>query len=100
MSIPGGDRQGSLLFPELTRDEIDYLATKGVRKRFPKNSVLISEGDDSDSLYVLLDGKVKVYASDDDGKEVVVNIQGPGEMFGEIALIDETPRSASGRRRT
>jgi CRP/FNR family cyclic AMP-dependent transcriptional regulator len=93
MSEPGLGEQ--TLFPVLTRDELDYLASQGIRKRFPKNSILISEGDESDSLFILLDGKVKIYASDDYGKDVVINIQGPGEIFGEIAMIDETPRSAS-----
>lgn len=95
MPIPGVGGQAELLFPVLTRDEIDYLASKGVHKRYPKNSVLICEGDDSDSLYVLLDGKVKIYAGDDYGKEVVINIQGPGELFGEVAMIGKIPRSAS-----
>ncbi|HIC99311.1 MAG TPA: Crp/Fnr family transcriptional regulator [Pyrodictiaceae archaeon] len=95
MPPPGLGRQDESLFPELTRDEIDYLSSKGIQKRFPKNSILISEGDESDSMFVLLTGKVKIYASDDYGKEVVINIQGPGELFGEIAMIGETPRSAS-----
>jgi len=93
MSEPGLGEQA--MFPELTRDELDFLASQGIHKRFPKNSILISEGDESDSLYILLDGKVKIYASDNYGKDVVINIQGPGEVFGEIAMIDETPRSAS-----
>jgi CRP/FNR family cyclic AMP-dependent transcriptional regulator len=42
-----------------------------------------------------LSGRVKVYLSDEDGKEVIINTQGPGEYFGELALIDEAPRSAS-----
>ncbi len=95
MQTPGLGRRDGSPFPELTRDEIDYLSSKGIQKRFPKNSVLISEGDESDALFVLLSGKVKIYASDDYGKEVVINIQGPGELFGEIAMIGETPRSAS-----
>ena len=95
MLKPGEEGQGGALFPVLTRDEIDYLASMGVRKRYPKNSVLISEGDDSVSLYILLVGRVKIYASDEFGKEVVFNIQGPGEIFGEVAVIGNIPRSAS-----
>lgn len=95
MPTPGVRGQGESLFPVLTRDEIGYLASKGIHKRYPKNSVLICEGDDSDSLYVLLEGKVKIFAGDESGKEVVINIQGPGEIFGEVAMIGKIPRSAS-----
>jgi CRP/FNR family cyclic AMP-dependent transcriptional regulator len=55
----------------------------------------MTEGDDSTSLYVIMGGQVKVYLSGDDGKEVILNIQGPGEYFGELALMDAAPRSAS-----
>lgn len=95
MSTPGADEQAEPLFTVLTRDEINYLARNGVHKRYPKNSLLICEGDDSDSLYVLLEGRVKIYAGDESGKEIVINIQGPGEIFGEVAMIGKIPRSAS-----
>ena len=70
------------------------LAEHGTVKSYPKNAVIVSEGDRSDSLYVVLAGKVKVYLADEDGKEVLLNTQGPGEYFGEI-ILDEGPRSAS-----
>jgi CRP/FNR family cyclic AMP-dependent transcriptional regulator len=66
-----------------------------VTRKYPKNVVLITEGDRSDSFYVILSGKVKVFLSDEHGKEVQLNTQGPGEYFGELALIDQAPRSAS-----
>ncbi len=83
------------LFSEFSSDDLEYISCRGVVKSFSKNTVLINEGDRSDALYVILDGQVKVYASDENGKEVILNIQGPGEYFGELALIDEVPRSAS-----
>jgi CRP/FNR family cyclic AMP-dependent transcriptional regulator len=83
------------LFPELTPDSLNLVAEHGTVRNYPKNTVMIHEGDRSDSLYVILSGKVKVYSSDEDGKEVILNIQGPGECFGELALIDAAPRSAS-----
>lgn len=83
------------LFPELTPDSLNRVAEHGTVRNYPKNTVMIHEGDRSDSLYVILSGKVKVYSSDEDGKEVILNIQGPGECFGELALIDAAPRSAS-----
>ena len=66
-----------------------------VRKRFPKNTVLFSKGDKSDSLYIVCSGKVKAIIHDELGKEVVLSIIGPGEYFGEMAAIDGAPRSAT-----
>jgi CRP/FNR family transcriptional regulator, cyclic AMP receptor protein len=78
----------------LAAQHLKTLAEHGTVKAYPKNAVIISEGDRSDSLYVILTGKVKVYLADDEGKEMVLNTQGAGEYFGEI-ILDEGPRSAS-----
>jgi len=78
------------LFAGLTDDE-QHANTR----TFPKNAILINEGDETDSLYLLLSGKVRVFMSNADGKEIILNEQGPGEHFGELALIDDAPRSAS-----
>ena len=78
----------------LPEPQLKALAKHGTVKAYPKNAVIVSEGDRSDSLYVILTGKVKVYLADEDGKEMVLNTQGPGEYFGEI-MLDEGPRSAS-----
>ncbi len=85
----------SVLFAELAPDDVEFIAGHGIVRSFPKNAVIINEGDVSNSLYVILEGRVKVFVSDDSSKEVILNIQGPGEYFGELALIDDTPRSAS-----
>jgi|SRR3989344_890093 len=83
------------LFSGLGKSDLDVLLGHGVTKVFPRNAVIITEGDHSDSLYLVLDGRVKVYLTDDQGREVILRTQGPGEYFGEIALMDEGPRSAS-----
>ncbi|MFN3567230.1 MAG: cyclic nucleotide-binding domain-containing protein, partial [Burkholderiaceae bacterium] len=70
------------------------LAARGQTRTFPKNTVIINEGDRGDSLFVILSGKVKVYVSDDDGREMVLDIHGPGDYVGEMSL-DGRPRSAS-----
>jgi len=70
------------------------LAARGQVRTFPKNAVIINEGDRGDSLYVILSGRVKVYVSDDDGREMILDIYGPGDYVGEMAL-DGRPRSAS-----
>lgn len=63
-------------------------------RTYPKHSPVIHEGDDSSSLYIILEGKVKVFLRDEHGKEVILNFLGPKEYFGELALMDEGPRSA------
>ena len=63
-------------------------------RSYPKNTVIVSEGDSTDSMYVVLAGRVKFFLSDRDGREIVLGTAGPGEYFGEMAL-DGGPRSAS-----
>jgi len=78
----------------LTEEELRALSGEGVVKAFPKQAVIVNEGDETDSLYVILSGRVKVFLSDEAGKEIVLGTQGPGEYFGEMVL-DGGPRSAS-----
>ena len=78
----------------LPEEYLKSLAEHGSVKAYPKNAVIVNEGDRSDSLYVILSGKVKVYLADEEGKEVLLNTQGAGEYFGEI-ILDEGVRSAS-----
>jgi CRP/FNR family cyclic AMP-dependent transcriptional regulator len=78
----------------LPEQHLKALAEHGAVKAYPKNTIIVSEGDRSDSLYVILAGQVKVYLADEEGKEMVLTTQGPGEYFGEI-ILDEGPRSAS-----
>ena len=70
------------------------IASSGVVRKFPKNAVLINEGEQGDSIYIVLSGKVKVFACNEAGKEVVIAFHGPGEYVGEMSL-DGAPRSAS-----
>ncbi len=81
-------------FSPLTQDTLRAIAASGVVRSFPRNTVLIHEGDTGDALFIVLSGKVKVYASNDQGKEVVIDFHGPGEYVGEMSLTG-APRSAS-----
>jgi len=83
------------MFSELEPSDASLLTEHTHTRTYPANSILINEGDDTDSLYVILEGEVKAYASDENGKEVILNILGPGEYFGELSLVDDEPRSAS-----
>jgi CRP/FNR family cyclic AMP-dependent transcriptional regulator len=82
------------LFEKLNDAERIKLAELFVLRRHPKNTIVINEGDDSRSFYVILEGETKVSLTDEQGKEVVLNIQGTGDYFGEIALLDDGLRSA------
>lgn len=83
------------LFADLDEAELAYLSSRAVTRHYPRNTIFMTEGDYSDSLYCILSGRVKVFLNDDEGKEVTLNVQGPGEYFGELALLDSGPRSAS-----
>ena len=81
--------------PDELLDVIDLrdFAQRAVTRTFPKNTVVVREGERTDSLYIIVSGRVKIYVSDE-GKEVALSEAGPGEYFGEMVL-DEGPRSAS-----
>ena len=78
----------------LPEDHVKAVLEGAVTRTYPKNAVIINQGDRSDSMYYIVTGKVKVYLADDTGREVILGSEGPGEFFGELAL-DEGPRSAS-----
>jgi CRP/FNR family cyclic AMP-dependent transcriptional regulator len=78
----------------LQPETLRAIAATGVIRTFPKNTVLINEGDVGDALYVILSGRVKVFASNEAGREFVIDFHGPGEYVGEMTL-DGEPRSAS-----
>jgi len=82
------------LFSGLTDPELDEIVAITNKRSYPKNNVIINEGDDTNSLYLIISGKVKVVLSDEDGKEITISILEPNEYFGELALIDSEPRSA------
>ncbi|HEY6241544.1 MAG TPA: cyclic nucleotide-binding domain-containing protein [Burkholderiales bacterium] len=82
--------------PDEILDVIDLrdFARHAVLRTYPKNAVVVTEGDQTDSLYIIVSGRVKIHVSGGKGKELVLNESGPGEYFGEMVL-DEGPRSAS-----
>lgn len=83
------------LFRGLSTEDMAALFNHAVIRTYKKNTIVIHEGDFSDSLFVILSGKVRVYLSDEDGKEVDLNILEMGAYFGELAALDSFPRSAS-----
>jgi CRP/FNR family cyclic AMP-dependent transcriptional regulator len=83
------------LFASLTDEQLRVIGTMVKRRSASRNSTIMAAGDPTDSLYIVLSGRLKVMMSDADGREVILTIIGPGEFFGEMGLIDDSPRSAS-----
>ena len=81
-------------FAHLDESALQKLAPAGAVRSYARNVVVVSEGDLTDSLYVVISGKVKAFVSDESGKEVIVNTIGAGDFFGELVL-DGGARSAS-----
>jgi len=83
------DRLLASLEPSLAR-----LAARGIVRSYRKNTIVLNEGEPGDSLFVLLQGQVKVYATDENGREITYGTIEAGDYFGEMSL-DGGPRSAS-----
>jgi CRP/FNR family cyclic AMP-dependent transcriptional regulator len=75
-------------------ESLRALARRGEIRRYRKNTLLIEEGDHGDTLYLILAGRLRSYASGDKGREITYGIYGPGEYLGEMSL-DGGPRSAN-----
>jgi CRP/FNR family transcriptional regulator, cyclic AMP receptor protein len=82
-------------FTQLTERELELVRSLSTEKHYPKNAVVLTEGEMGDSLYMIRSGKVKVFIGDQDGREMILKILGPGDFFGEMSMIDKQPRSAS-----
>jgi CRP/FNR family cyclic AMP-dependent transcriptional regulator len=82
-------------FTQLSDRELEVVRSVASEKSFPKSAVILTEGEIGDSLYMIQTGKVKVFIGDEDGREIILKILGPGDFFGEMSMIDKQPRSAS-----
>jgi len=83
------------LFNYLELQESEKVLSHVHTRSFTKKTQIVTEGDTSHSLYFLLEGKVKVYLNDDNGKEIIINMHNPGDFFGELGLVKSIPRTAS-----
>ena len=82
------------LFSGLDRTELQSFADLTRERAYPRGSVILFENDPGDSLFIVRSGRVKVVLIGEDGREVILGVLGVGQHFGELALIDEQPRSA------
>lgn len=81
-------------FPDFCPREAESLASRASFRSYPKNAVIVNEGDEADSVYFVVCGRVKVFLSNEQGREVVISTLGTGDYFGEMSL-EPGARSAS-----
>jgi CRP/FNR family transcriptional regulator len=83
------------LFAALDADAATALAGAARTLRYRRGDLVFAEGDSGDALYVVVEGKVKIFRTSPDGRENMLAVLGPGEMFGELSLFDPGPRTAT-----
>ena len=83
------------IFSELSEADIASLARLTSRRTCPKDTVVFFENEEGDSFFMIVDGRIKVTILGDDGREVILSVLGRGDFFGEMALLDNEPRSAT-----
>lgn len=83
------------LFSSFSDHQLSALLSCVQHRKYPRNSFIVHAGEETDALYIILSGRVKVLIPDDQGHEVILSIMGPHEFFGEMGLLDDQPRSAS-----
>lgn len=97
--IPVGEHKHKLevvqLFSGLSHDVLDELVGLMKEVSFKKNTQVITQGDNSRSLFIISKGRLKVFANDEDGSQTIFTFLGEGDFFGELSLLDSAPRSAS-----
>jgi len=79
----------------LTAEEFDDLISRGARRHFRRGAYLLNEGEISDHVAVVLEGRAKVASVTHDGREVVLAVRGPGDLVGELSALDGGVRSSS-----
>jgi CRP-like cAMP-binding protein len=83
------------IFEELEERDFARISACGVRKSYKKGEVILMEEESGSALFVIVSGEVKVVRIGEDGREVILSILGPSDIFGEMALLDGEARSAS-----
>ena len=83
------------LFSELSQVELERIASVAIPRSFPKGVRVFHEGDSSDTCYIVRDGDLRVTREHSDGRAIALATLGPGDIFGELAMLDGGTRSAS-----
>ena len=83
------------LFSSLKDEELDAIYELSFTKNCPKDTVILLENEEGDTLFIIINGKVKVTTFSESGKEVIFSILNEGDFFGDMSLLDGKPRSAT-----
>jgi CRP/FNR family transcriptional regulator/CRP/FNR family cyclic AMP-dependent transcriptional regulator len=83
------------LFSGLNDEDLQSLLSAFTRRKYPKDAVIFFESDPGDAMFMIIGGRVKVTILSDDGREIILSILGDRDFFGEMALLDNEPRSAT-----
>lgn len=83
------------IFESLSVERLVPIACASVFRKATRGSTILRAGDRTDYVYFILSGTLKVLVSDEEGREVILSIIGPGEFFGEMGVLDDNPRSAT-----
>ena len=83
------------LFSAMQHDQLSALASCATLRRYPRSTLILRAGEETDGLYVMLSGRAKVLIPDDEGHEVILAVLSQRDFFGEMGLLDDMPRSAS-----
>jgi CRP/FNR family cyclic AMP-dependent transcriptional regulator len=83
------------LFSSLSDEQLRLLQPCLQQRSYPRNSFILRAGEETEALYIILSGRVKILIPDEQGREVILAVMGPSEFFGEMGLLDDQPRSAS-----
>jgi CRP/FNR family transcriptional regulator, nitrogen oxide reductase regulator len=85
----------SPIFAGLKETEVEALAGLAAERSYSPAQAIFWEGDEADWFYIIVEGKVRVSKLTSGGKEIVLSFFGPGEMFGEVAVLENSPYPAS-----
>lgn len=83
------------LFHDLPDEQVEFLISLTHQFTYPRGSILLTQGELSNSLYIVKEGRLKVYASGVEGRQTLLAFLGAGDFVGELSLLDDGPRSAS-----
>jgi len=83
------------LFEGLPSDQLTKLAEHMRQRVYPAGAIVVNEGDEAHGMFIVDSGALKVFVTEENGKEVTLSLLGPEDYFGELALLDDAPRSAS-----
>ena len=87
--------KGVPLFSSFSDLQLSQLLSCVQHRSYPRHAFILRSGEETDALYIILSGRVKVLIPDEEGHEVILSMLGPHEYFGEMGLLDDQTRSAS-----